>query len=332
MTFKELRLAYNAGKIEKKLYWQLVREQYTSVLAQIQDVVKDNSEVLNICINKNGGVLTNANGMKHYFFFDETFCRAEAELCGNGDYEKADIDVIVKYLQKTGDKEVFDVGANAGLFSLNLFYELLEDSKVHYTLFEPLPTTFEKMQMNLKLNNVSTSFFRTENLGLSDREGSFDFYLPGASEAASLEPINDGFYLKNSDPDGNYTGLTQMQKVKCGVSTLDKYVEKNQVSRIDFLKIDVEGNEKFVLKGAEQTLNRFHPFVYCELLRKHSKRFGYHPNEVIEFMKELGYSCHTIHSGRLTEIQKIDEGTVETNFFFATNEQRNIIYEGCFSK
>lgn len=321
MQLENLREAYLEGKIEKKLYWQIVRENFTSVLPQIQEAVKNNSEIRSIEICNDGVILTVNNGMRHYFFFDETFCRAEAELSGNGDYEKQDMDLVVRYLSKTGGNVVFDIGANAGLYSLNMNAEFRGGK---YTLFEPLPTTYKKMLMNLRLNCVDDSSFKPVNAGMSDKKGSFDFYLPGASEAASMQPINDKFYLQNSDEKGNYTGSNDMKKVECKVTTLDSYVQENRVDNIDFIKIDVEGNEKFVLQGGE-TLKKFHPLVYCELLRKHSRRFGYHPNDAVIFMRNLGYDFLTIHDGKLMAIDGVDEDTVETNFFFATPEQKQII-------
>lgn len=63
-------------------------------------------------------------------------------------------------------------------------------------------------------------------------------------------------------------------------------------------------------------LNKFHPLIYCELLRIHAARFGYHPNEVIEYMKNFDYKCYTLKDNKLTQIDEIDEETVETNFIF----------------
>ena len=88
------------------------------------------------------------------------------------------------------------------------------------------------------------------------------------------------------------------------------------IDNISFIKIDVEGNELKVLKGAIETIVENRPLVYCELLRKHAKRFGYQPNEVIELMYKYGYICKTMCGGELTRIDEITEKTAETNFFF----------------
>ena len=116
--------------------------------------------------------------------------------------------------------------------------------------------------------------------------------------------------------DGHYTGVKKMDKVECKVTTLDDYVAENNIARVNFIKIDVEGNEKNVLLGGREVLKKYHPVVYCEMLRKHAARFGYHPNEIIEYMKSLDYKCYTLHDGRLIPFTEMTEDTVETNFFF----------------
>ena len=64
------------------------------------------------------------------------------------------------------------------------------------------------------------------------------------------------------------------------MDTIDHFIEEEGITNVDFIKIDVEGNEKAVLEGAYVTIKKERPLIYCELLRKHAKRFGYHPNEV----------------------------------------------------
>ena len=313
MQMNELQEKWLEGKIDKKLYWTIMRENFTSVLPQIQQVLQNSDECDEINITKEGCILKKINGLKLYFDFKQSICRAETDLLMKEDYEKEEMDYISDYLRKNPCSNILDIGANVGLFSLELS---LINSDICYHLFEPIPTTFEMMKKTACLNNVNSDKFIMNNLGMSDEEGKFDFYLPGACEAASLKPINDQFYLKESDEMGNYSGKAVIKKVECKVSTVDKYVETNNIEDIGFIKIDVEGNEKSVLLGAEKVLNKFHPLIYCELLRIHAARFGYHPNEVIEYMKNFDYKCYTLRNNKLTQIDEINEETVETNFIF----------------
>lgn len=313
MKLKQLQENWINGYLNKKTYWELAREQYTSALPNIQDILSNSSECEEIRITKDGCILIKSNGLKMYFDFGQSICRAEADLLMKEDPETGGIEFINDYLKNNNCTRMIDIGANVGLFGLEL---ALSNPDIEYHMFEPLPTTFEMLKKTVKLNEVNEDKFVLNNLGMSDEEGSFDFFLPGSSEAASLKPIEDEFYLKESDEYGNYSGKSTMKKVECRVTTLDKYVLDNKIDKIDFIKIDVEGNEKAVLFGAIQTLEKFHPLIYCELLRKHAARFGYHPNDVIEYLKRFGYKCKTIRNNVMVDIEAIDNDTVETNFFF----------------
>lgn len=313
MKALDLQNAFYNNQINKKLYWSLMRDNFSSVIPRLQALINNGEECENIVISGEGSYLTKKNGVKIYFDFSQTICRAEGDLFMGKDYEKDEMDYIGSYLKEGNYKNVLDIGGNVGIFSLDLS---AKDDSIVYNIFEPIPNTYKKLLANLKLNDKLDEYFKTYNIGLSDKEGSFDFYLPATDEAASMQPIDDAFYLKGSNEMGEYTGKDKMEKVVCLVDTVDNVVSKNNIDNIGFIKIDVEGNEKFVLLGAKETLSKYKPLVYCELLRKHSARFGYHPNEVIDYMAGFGYKCYVMKDKELVQIDRITEETVETNFFF----------------
>ena len=90
---------------------------------------------------------------------------------------------------------------------------------------------------------------------------------------------------------------------------------------MDFIKCDVEGAELLVFKGGRQSIERDKPIVFAELLRKWSAKFNYHPNEVLELFRDLGYLCFSVKNGRLAEFSLMDEATLETNFFFLHRQE-----------
>jgi len=57
---------------------------------------------------------------------------------------------------------------------------------------------------------------------------------------------------------------------------------------VDIIKVDVEGSELWVLEGAIETIKKYHPLVQVELRDAHCKRFGYHPNDIIDLMMNNG--------------------------------------------
>ena len=317
MKLAELAKAYDDGKIEKKLYWSIMREKFLAI-EEYAEFLKNNDACESIEITKDGVILKNNFGIKIYFDFAQTICRAEIMYYMNGDGEDDNIKFISSLIK--ADDVFFDVGANVALFSLQM--DAMTKGLTYYA-FEPLPPTFAKLQKTLKLNNAKN--INAFNVGMSDKKGSFDFYLPGTSEAASLKPVTDEFYLKESDASGKYVGGNKMEKVLCQVTTLDDFCTENNISRMDFLKIDVEGNEIFALKGATNTLTTLKPMIYCEMLRKHAARFGYHPNDIIAMMKGSGYGCYTINVNSIEKFESMDEQTVETNFLFLHQEKHGDI-------
>ena len=313
MTMIELKEMFETGKIEKKAYWTLMRETYLSILPQLVQMIGKSDDCNAITIDGNQCVLEKSNGLKMYFDFTQSICRAEIDLLMGEDPEEDDMTYVKSILSDKKSGSVLDIGANVGMFSLELYSK---NADLDYYVFEPLPTTYKRLEKTVLLNGASGKQYHTYNMGMSNEGGTFDFYMPSTSEAASLRPVDDEFYMKDCDANGKYTGKSRTEVIKCKVSTVDTFVHENDITDIRFIKIDVEGNEKFVLEGAKDTLTEQRPIVYSELLRKHAKRFGYHPNDVISFMADLGYSCHTMRERKLVAIKAVTEETSETNFFF----------------
>lgn len=124
-------------------------------------------------------------------------------------------------------KTVFDVGANIGVYAKEI---LRINPSITIHAFEPDPRAYEELK---KLP------VRANNFALGERAETKTLYRTPRS-------THNSFYVGESDADP--------YEVK--VRTLDAYVQEHQIPHIDFLKIDVEGYEFFVLKGASETLSR----------------------------------------------------------------------------
>lgn len=315
----ELENAYSKNQIEKKLYWSLMREK-TATLKEIQDLIEIHTVVKKIEIERNGIILERTDGIKIYFDFNQTICRAEIILYLAGNPEDDDINFISEILPTNA--VIFDVGANIGLISMML---QKQHQDAQFYAFEPVLPTFKKMKKNIQLNNLLQNICLF-NIGFSDKCENIEFYLPGTDEAASMQPVDDNFYLKKSTDAGEITNRETMQKIWCTVTKIDTFIEENKIKKLDFIKIDTEGNEKFVLEGGKETLLQLKPIVYTELLRKHCARFNYSPNEVVDFMAYLDYSCFIFENKNLIQLVNMDETSV-TNFFFLHNKKHNNIIQ-----
>ena len=207
---------------------------------------------------------------------------------------------MIPKLISAGDV-VFDVGAHVGWHTINI----LKCKGIVYS-FEPIKESYECLKKNLALNNLSVE--KAYNIGFSDENKRCKFYYDTqysmASSMANLREDKDTVV------------------VECEIARLDDFVVGLSLERLDFIKCDVEGAELFVFKGAIETIKKYKPIIFSEMLRKWAAKFNYHPNEIIDFLKELGYQCYAIHNGQLDEFFKMDETTVEKNFFFLHRDRK----------
>ncbi len=140
---------------------------------------------------------------------------------------------------------IFDVGANEGNYALaveKIINESNQATKINYRMhcFEPATNTF----LQLKKNTESKDTITINNVGLSETVSDCTLYVPTDSSVLS------SVYAKHiiSREIENFT------KEVIKMDTIDNYCLQNKIAHIDFLKIDVEGFELNVLKGAKQLL------------------------------------------------------------------------------
>jgi FkbM family methyltransferase len=228
---------------------------------------------------------------------------APIEILNFGEYEPEETQVIRRVAEKMDT--MLDIGANIGWYSL-LASKINPKSIIHS--FEPIPTTYSRLIQNFSLNSLEAML--CHNYGFSNKPGSFPFYFyPEGSGNASMQ---------------NLSGRQDATIVDCELRTLDSILDwLPSNNTIDFIKCDVEGNELFVLEGGLNLLRQHKPILLCELLRKWSASFGYHPNEVIDLLQSIGYKIYTVAlDGKLMDFTRITESTIQTNFFFVHPESR----------
>jgi len=219
-----------------------------------------------------------------------------------GIYESQELDMSLNLISK--ENTILDVGANYGWYSMNLAKKY---PKCKIYTFEPIPSTYNSLNENIKLNNFEN--IHTFNIGLSDEEGSFKFYYDNTlSVNASLTNVSDSNNIKET---------------VCSVLTIDKFVEQQKINKIDFIKCDVEGAEFLVFKGGIEIIKRDLPIIFSEMLRKWSIKFNYHPNDIIAFFRNLGYDCFVLRENKLLKFLSVDENTVDTNYFFLHREKHH---------
>lgn len=199
---------------------------------------------------------------------------------------------LLPYFVKNGDICI-DVGANIGQYTYPLSKLVGPKGKVFS--FEPVAHAFRILKnvvKKLKLNNVNI-----QQVALGDRKGKGRFILT----------FGGGYFW-----DGKEINC-KTQKVK--FETLDALSEKLPVlSRVSFIKCDVEGTELMVVKGGKNLISKARPIILCEIEKRWTKRYGYFPEEIFNFLSRLGYKPFIFFSGELKEVQGVQDSA--NNYIF----------------
>ena len=164
-------------------------------------------------------------------------------------YEPELMSVIVKCVPAGGT--VFDIGANVGAITLALADKVGHAGGVYS--FEPGPVIFGRLVNNLNLNPALKNVIFPQMLGLSDEEGSLTYYELGHYRGDGVLYPSDGTWESH-------------ESFPVKVTTIDLFASGQDLRRIDFMKIDVEGMEQAVLRGGLKTISAFRPVLYLETL------------------------------------------------------------------
>jgi FkbM family methyltransferase len=157
----------------------------------------------------------------------------------------------IRNLIKRGDT-VIDIGSNFGFYTLFLSRVVGESGSVYS--IEPVPLTFEILSNNIKklrLDNV-----RPLNYAISEKIGIAEMEIPEYGSGG------ESFYSARLVIDHNKT--PSLRKYSIATKTLDSLFSGWE-REISFIKIDVEGHEWPVNRGAEKVISRFFPALFIEV-------------------------------------------------------------------
>lgn len=255
----------------------------------------------------------------HYRLYAQCDDHIINSLYYNPAYESNELELIAVLSPKI--KVMIDVGANTGIYSI-FSLTVNPDLKVH--AFEPHPTNYQRLIKNISLNRYTNIIAMP--LAVSNYFGEIDFYIP------EDEAISDVSSTSKAFSEGIYH--TEFKKIIVSAVTLDEYVHKAGINRIDFLKIDVEGFELEALQGAMNTLKNNDLLVLCEIFCEYcldeslfSKR-NPKPYQIESIMKSLGYYIYAIGKGKLYYLETLNYPDVGRNYLFSKKkfEEKTITF------
>jgi FkbM family methyltransferase len=201
-----------------------------------------------------------------------------------GDFEK-DVRLAIENETKKG-MIVLDIGANVGGHTLDFAKNVGPQGKVY--AFEPTDYAYKKLLTNCSLN--PTFSIIPLQIGLTDH---LNTALP--------EHISSSWDLTKNPKEANKLDFGFAHSIKNARQlSLDQWVDENQINQIDLVKIDVDGHETKVLRGAIQTLLKFKPKIILEFAPHHFT----HPTErfedMVEILVNLGYRFTTLDGKPIT--------------------------------
>ncbi len=206
-----------------------------------------------------------------------------------GEYEGPEYEFVQRFLRK--GMVVLDIGANEGFYTLLAAYCVGKNGFV--IAFEPSPRERNRLRMNLGLNLCGN--VRVEEAAVADREGVMSLHVVQTAETGcnSLRPPA-------------VQGPTRILPVD--VTTVDHFLRRNAVERVDFVKMDVEGAELLALKGAKNLFRTIpRPVVMIEVSDLRTIPWGYRSREILDWFCELGFVLYSsVGEGQL-ELLRIDE-------------------------
>lgn len=178
------------------------------------------------------------------------------------------------------DAVVVDIGAHAGQFS-RLFARMAP--RGHVYAFEPSAYARSVMQTAMRFNRAANVTLVAK--GLSDAPGEQVLHTP-IKKAGGM-----GFGAA-------HLGQAQTGRVTVpqtvALTTLDAFAEEVGLTRLDFLKADVEGWEFHALRGGEAALRRFGPALYLEVSDEHLARAGGSAEGLFAWLAALGYEARRV--------------------------------------
>lgn len=192
------------------------------------------------------------------------------DLLTKGIFEEEATNLLRQHTPRGGT--FIDVGANLGYYSIAAARWVGDTGRVF--AFEPIPRTRQILEQNIALNQCTN--IEVLPFACSSKIG----------RARMVTGKDSGWSRLAQHSEGD----TEVELI-----TLDRFVEDHGLTSVDVLKVDVEGLDFEVIRGALQTIDRFRPVVLAEV--EHTHNYGTSIAEIDQFFKAKRYSTRLIDDG-----------------------------------
>jgi FkbM family methyltransferase len=198
-------------------------------------------------------------------------------------FEQTELELFSKLI-KPG-MTVVDAGANIGLYSL-LASQLIGESGQVFS-FEPSRETYSRLEKNIALNQVSN--VKAFNLGLGDNNNQ-ELVL---RQDIGYEDAERYIVPQDVTIDNDLENVSEIYKSESvKVVTLDSCLKNCGINTIDFLKIDTEGFEYYILNGAKEYLKNPNLILLFECTELGTQRANTSQKQVFDLLSEFGFELY----------------------------------------
>jgi FkbM family methyltransferase len=212
--------------------------------------------------------------LSHHFHLDRN-------ILIHGDYDHP-LHQLIEARVKPGIIAL-DVGANLGEITLHLARRVGPGGKVF--AFEPFPAAFERLRAHVERNHAGN--VTPVQLALSDHQGEAPMAVPDvAADNQGLGSIM------------NLAAWESVGRVNVPLATLDAFVARESIPKIDFIKLDIQGAEYAFLQGGARTLAAHRPEIVTEVSPADLAAAGSTSRDFLELVESMGYAIHLIAGGR----------------------------------
>ena len=194
-------------------------------------------------------------------------------LLDHGNVSTVEAQLTLDCLKDIQSPVILDIGANIGTYS-SWIAKFRPDSLIY--AFEPQRLIYQMFCGNMAVNNYQNVY--AYNMGLSNNSTTIK-----VQELDYTVVNNFGAYSLQEDLLLNKSSYHSV----LDITTVDNFVAKHELSKVDFLKIDVEGMDVEVLQGARETLSKYRPSMLVEY---DNTRFS-KKDEIIAELSYYNYTC-----------------------------------------
>jgi FkbM family methyltransferase len=175
---------------------------------------------------------------------------------------------------------ILDIGAHIGLFSAIAAKVAGEHGKVF--AFEPAPNTVPVLHQTIRINQLG-HLINPVNQAMGKNVGKITFFISDTE-------------ADNSNSLVSYKEDRKLNGVEVDVNTIDNFVSNNYLTKVDFIKIDVEGAEYDTLQGGIEVFKKFRPAFILAIHPEPIEKKGDKLEDIYDLLVELQY--HIVYNGQ----------------------------------